>query len=403
MRFLLLALFVIAASATIVDPVIVVPGLSGSSLETRYHKTSVPHFLCKTHIASWTRIWIRLTELAPEIIDCFMQTMTPHFDSVSESYKNCEGVEVRPRDFGGVSGIYELDPDIGSKAKIYGYLIDALEGMGLKRGETLFGAPYDWRVSDPITNHQNGQYAALQTLTETAFNKTGRRVHLIGHSLGSPLIHMFLATYTTQEWRDRYVASFISLAGPLGGSSDAAEFAYCGMDWRLPGLSKARLRDFTKNLGSIGWMMPFGPTATYTVVSTPQRNYTATELAQLYLDAGETDTAAIVKHMQGYLNKWATTPPGVETHIVYSLNQSTPITFWEPQGAACAKDGSVVLEARPGDGTDCGPLKGEARGATRCIALTIVGKMYSAPQIVFCRRSATLPALRPLAQGICLA
>ncbi|KAJ4456971.1 putative phosphatidylcholine-sterol acyltransferase [Paratrimastix pyriformis] len=353
MRLLgLILAFSLVVSATKLAPIIIVPGLSASVLDTRFHKTvPVPHAMCEKNVNSWKKIWVSLTEFAPEVVDCFMQTISPSYDAATSRYNNCPGVEIQPRDFGGVGGIYAADPDIKGPTKFYGVMIDYLEKLGYKVGETIFGAPYDWRVSDPVANHHNGQYAALQTLVEQVVNQTGRRPHLIGHSLGSPFIHLFLATYTTQEWRDQYVGSFISLAGPLGGSPQAAEFAYCGLDWRIPGLTKTRLRDLTKHMGGVAWMMPYGPSADYTVISTPQANYTAATLAQMYADAGEENTAAMVKSVQTYLNKAAILPPGVETHLFYSLNTSTALTYTEPAGHACAKEGGVPIANRPGDDT----------------------------------------------------
>ncbi|KAJ4457920.1 putative Group XV phospholipase A2 [Paratrimastix pyriformis] len=351
---LLVATFVLgAAVAASLEPVIIVPGLSASVLETRYHKKTVPHVFCDKNVDNWKRIWVRATEMAPEIIDCFLQTMGPVYDGSSNTYSNCEGVQMQPHDFGGLEGIYSLDPDLREKTEVYGPLIDYFVKRGYKAGETLYGAPYDWRVTAPDVNAKNGMYAALQTLVEQAVNRTGQPAHLIGHSLGSPFVHMFLATYTTQAWRDRYVGSFISLAGPFGGSTMATEYTLCGMDWRVPGLSKSHIRDLMRNMGSAAWMMPFGPGADYVILSTPQRNYSLEDLPQLFLDAGAPSTAAMVRHVQTYLDQASVIPPGVETHLFYSRNTTTPLTYYEPAGVHCSGDqaGPEVVASRPGDGT----------------------------------------------------
>lgn len=80
----------------------------------------------------------------------------------------------------------------------YQPVIESLEGIGYKGGETLFGAPYDWRISvDYLMDHdvlENGltYEQSLKSLVELAYNRTnGKKCHLITHSMGGKISFSF--------------------------------------------------------------------------------------------------------------------------------------------------------------------------------------------------------------------
>ena len=63
------------------------------------------------------------------------------------SYHNQEGIQIRPYDFGGLGGIYSIDPDLPGFTATYKPIIDKLTDAGYKENEDLFGAPYDFRLA----------------------------------------------------------------------------------------------------------------------------------------------------------------------------------------------------------------------------------------------------------------
>ena len=63
------------------------------------------------------------------------------------SYANASGVEIRPYDFGGVGGIYSIDPDLPTATSTYKVIVDRLTEAGYKERQDLFGAPYDFRLA----------------------------------------------------------------------------------------------------------------------------------------------------------------------------------------------------------------------------------------------------------------
>lgn len=63
------------------------------------------------------------------------------------SYHNQEGIQIRPFDFGGLGGIYSIDPALPSFTSTYKPIIEKLQDAGYTANQDLFGAPYDFRLA----------------------------------------------------------------------------------------------------------------------------------------------------------------------------------------------------------------------------------------------------------------
>jgi hypothetical protein len=102
-------------------------------------------------------------------------------------YHNQEGVNIRPHDFGGLSGIASLDPSRPELTATYLPLIRALKRFGYEERSSLWGAPYDWRLAaDGLQQH--GVSDDLQSLIEMAYAALGySKVVVIAHSMVCPL------------------------------------------------------------------------------------------------------------------------------------------------------------------------------------------------------------------------
>ena len=58
----------------------------------------------------------------------------------------------------------------------------------------------------------------LQQLIVSSYEENGHQpVILLGHSMGNLYIH-YLLTHQSDKWKNKYIKSFISLAGPWGGA-----------------------------------------------------------------------------------------------------------------------------------------------------------------------------------------
>ena len=101
-------------------------------------------------------------------------------------YNNQEGVDVRPHDYGGMNGIASLDPSSPWLTATYLPLIKALKAAGYAERETLWGAPYDWRLAaDGL--EARGAADDMQSLIEMAYATAGERpVVLVAHSMVRP-------------------------------------------------------------------------------------------------------------------------------------------------------------------------------------------------------------------------
>jgi hypothetical protein len=90
---------------------------------------------------------------------------------------------VRAHDFGGLDGISALDPSEPRLTATYLPLILALKAAGYEERETLWGAPYDWRLAgDGLA--ERGVADDMQSLIETAYTTAGNTpVVLVAHSM----------------------------------------------------------------------------------------------------------------------------------------------------------------------------------------------------------------------------
>ena len=62
-------------------------------------------------------------------------------------YHNQTGVEIRPYDWGGLTGVAALDPDAPAYSGTYLELINGLKDEGYQERKDLFGAPFDFRLN----------------------------------------------------------------------------------------------------------------------------------------------------------------------------------------------------------------------------------------------------------------
>ena len=76
---------------------------------------------------------------------------------------------------------------------------------------------YIFILPDELTDY----FVSMKTLVEDTFVKTnGQKVMFLTHSMGSPMTLYFL-NQQTQAWKDKFVKSWISLAGCWAGTIKA--------------------------------------------------------------------------------------------------------------------------------------------------------------------------------------
>jgi lysophospholipase-3 len=102
-----------------------------------------------------------------------------------------------------------------------GRLVEALQQAGYRDGETLFGAPYDFRQAPAARGQPCRAFARftrrLRALVERASRENGGKpVVLVSHSQGGYFALEFL-NRSPLSWRRKYVKHYVMASTALGG------------------------------------------------------------------------------------------------------------------------------------------------------------------------------------------
>ena len=100
------------------------------------------------------------------------------------------GIDFRPEGWGQMESLYN-----------YADLVKYLVNKGYKKGEDLFGIPYDWVLYYPGTADL---FKRLKSFIEEQHSKSGNKVILMGHSMGTHVVRMLL-NYTSDEWFKEHI------------------------------------------------------------------------------------------------------------------------------------------------------------------------------------------------------
>lgn len=274
--------------------------------------------------------------LLPGRVECLMGALQLLYDAEKDEYSNRRGVELRPVDFGGIDGVYELDPMHSMiTLPIFKPIVDSLRRDGYEVGKDLYGAPYDWRLAgDAHLKAQNGVggfYPNITKLIEKTVAENDMPVVLVSHSLGSILVLHYLHGAVSETWRRRHIAGWYSVNGVFGGSSMVPVAYATGSKLGLPLVPNSYFKPMEVNAASGMLMMP--QRMTYqdrVVIKTPSKNYKASDWVEMLKDLNNTMMLTI-SHK---LNRIGISPerflrfvPGVPTHFVVSKGLQTPLRY----------------------------------------------------------------------------
>ncbi|CAM0872442.1 unnamed protein product [Alopecurus aequalis] len=208
-------------SSSGVHPVVLLPGYSCSQIEVRLTDAyEPPSPLCAARKGDgrWSRLWKNIT--APDAeVPCFADQLRLVYDDDAGDYVNAPGVETRALSFGSTRGFLADDP--ADKELCMGKLVEALEEAGYRDGETLFGAPYDFRHAPAAAGLANRELSLfrqrLRALVERASGANeGKPVILVSHSAGGYFTLDFLRR-SPLPWRKRFIKHFIMASTGAGG------------------------------------------------------------------------------------------------------------------------------------------------------------------------------------------
>ncbi|GMH03199.1 hypothetical protein Nepgr_005038 [Nepenthes gracilis] len=294
------------ASSSRLHPLVLVPGNGGNQLEARltgdYKPSSI---VCKRwrhpdHDGSlksdgWYRIWFDPTVLVGPLTRCFAERMMLYYDPVADDYHNAAGVETRVPHFGSTQSLLYLDPHLKHITTYMAPLVESLEKIGYVEGETLFGAPYDFRYGLAGEGHRcdvGSKYLQdLKNLIERASNSNGGKpVIILSHSLGGLFVHQLLIR-NPSSWRQKFIKHFVALSTPWRGTVQEMLTFASGYALGVPLVDPLLVRQEQRSSESNLWLMPspksFGRSKP--LVITPNVTYTAHDIAEFLNDIGFSD------------------------------------------------------------------------------------------------------------------
>lgn len=301
-------------------PVVLVPGDGGSHVEACLNKTSVVHYLCAKSTVDYFNIWLNLELMVPYVLDCWVDNVRLMYDNQSRLTSNSPGVETRIPGFGNTSSVEWLDPSKTSYGAYYKDIVEALVAVGYERGISVRGAPFDFRKAP---NELGDYFASLANLVEDTYENNGNKpVVLVAHSLGGRVMLYFL-NQQSQEWKDTYIKSLVTLAAVWGGAVKAMKVYASGDNLSIYVLNAWTLRTAQITNPSLAFLLPSNLfwSSDDVLVTTADRNYTVLDFQSYFQD---------INYADGY-NMWLDTkdltadlqPPEVEVHCLYGFNIDT--------------------------------------------------------------------------------
>ncbi|KAM7266663.1 hypothetical protein ACFE04_004560 [Oxalis oulophora] len=297
-NLLLIAMLVVSSSS--LHPIILVPGNGGNQLEARLTKTYKPsNPFCSRKWNpivkdkdGWFRLWFEPTVLLSPFTKCFAERMTLYFDKGLDDFRNAPGVETRVPHFGSTNSLRYLDPSLKHITSYMASLVDSLEEIGYVDGETLFGAPYDFRYGLANAGHPceigSKFLKELNHLIENAsISNGGKPVIIVSHSLGG-LFVLQLLNRNPLSWRERYIKHFIALSAPWGGTVVEMLTFASGSTLGVPLVDPLLVREEQRSSESNLWLFPnpFLFNQEKSLVVTPYDTYTASDTVKFLDDIG---------------------------------------------------------------------------------------------------------------------
>ena len=230
-------------------------------------------------------------------------------------------------------------------------VVKSFEAAGYTPGKDLRGAPYDFRLS-PTKSDETGSdfFTKLRSLIEETYEMNDKRkLILIGHSMGCiEVLHLLYSM--SDEWKSKYIDSFIPIAGPWIGSPKSLRAVLLGTDFSvnfmgISILKKSLVQRAAKTFPGILWMMPFADQRWENSVVVELLNeslvYSPSNITSLLEEVGLHETAEALIHIrkeqQKSLTKWDQfehmrgdgeivhflPPPGVPVTCIYGSGTPT--------------------------------------------------------------------------------
>ncbi|CAO2206454.1 unnamed protein product [Urochloa humidicola] len=309
-------------------PVVLLPGNTCSQLEGRltgsYHPPSPKcGAAAEGSIGRWFRLWRNATAMQdPDLAPCLADQLRLVYDPAARDFRDVPGVETRVLGFGSTRGFLADTP--ANRDLCLGRLVEALERAGYRDGETLFGAPYDFRQAPAAPGQPCRAFSRftrrLKALVERASRKNGGKpVVVVSHSQGGYFALEFL-NRSPLPWRRRYVKHYVMAStGPGGFLSSMARLA----------TDPSTALSFPSVLTVLPSPAVFGPGEP--LVVTRGRNYTARDMPEFLAAVGAPPLAAALYEARALPVKLGFRAPVVPTTCVNGVGVPTmrELVYWD--------------------------------------------------------------------------
>jgi lysophospholipase-3 len=228
-------------------------------------------------------------------------------------------------------------------------LVRALEGVGYREGENLFGAPYDFRYAAAPPGQASREFSCFQSslrmLVEQASDRNGDApVILVTHSFGGINANVFLRR-SSLAWRRRYVKHFVMVSAGAGGGVSRLQFG--GGSSSPPPTDPLSFADTARSFAGVFSTAPspkvFGHAP---LVITRAKNYSAYDIPE-YLRANGFSDGEVARYVTRVLPVTLDfSAPAVPMTCINGIGVPTPekLVYWD--GDFGAKPDEVVY----GDG-----------------------------------------------------
>jgi len=197
-------------------PLLFVPDIGGNRLYGKWNVEECNMCIAKSNW--YTQIWPISQCLSPFIpfANCWKERFI-----MNKDFTDRKNIKIIAKNFGSIHDMNMLY-NFGKGIAIGFYpLIKSLKAY--KDGYNLFGAPYDFRKIANISILEI-YFEKIKKLVEFSFKKNKKPIILVGHTLGGILVNIFLNYHVTDNWKQKYIKSFIAIHVPFTGC-DIAETA----------------------------------------------------------------------------------------------------------------------------------------------------------------------------------
>eukprot|EP00794_Sanderia_malayensis_P018784 gene18784-20675_t len=323
-------------------------GIGGSQIQATLHRNKVSHWWCDKKYG-WYTLWLNIEELiAPPLVECWTDDVKLVYNATLDQMQNTHGVYTRIPGFGNTSSIEYLDPALSHPGQYFAPFIRSLvDKFGYKRGFNIRAAPYDFRYGP---EYASVYFTKLKALIETSYKTNGnKRVLLVSQSMGCPFSLIFLYNQS-QAWKDKYLASWITISGVWGGAVKALRAYISGDPFGVPPLldSPILMRPAQRTYTSLSFILPSKDfwNSNEILVKTEYKNYTVNDYDELFEDMGFSLASKIRKKT---LPSWTPAVPGVPLFCLHGSDRRTAGALLYGQGDF--PDFQPYVKYDDGDGT----------------------------------------------------